>query len=489
MTLQPRHFIAALVYALLALGAWLLHVANMASTSTPARQRLKELLAAYDPGDRAALQAFRDEHVSWRWEDAPGVDQALVFWNQNGGFEELETRNVSSSILYSFLRSRESDDLFILDMSVERLPPHHVVEARLDPAGAAGSNYWPTRLSIEQAVSEMRTHLVERERAGLFSGAMLFAVGPRVLIREAHGFADRDARTSISTSTRFRIGGMSNMFTAAAVLRLVQDGRLTTAATVGTVLPELGDQPYAGVTIEQLLSNCAGTGIVQVTPYMSQRDGLRDPLQFVREFARQPLLFRPGKRFAYSNYGFALLGAVIERASGRSYDDYVRDVVFQPAGMQQTAPAFRPETSDEVATAYRRPPGTRTWVAAGAWQARLPTAVEGHESTVDDLFRFATALLSHQLLDEKHTTRLLAPRVLAKDPRGYAYGFTSEAYGDGSRWSGHGDAGLDTGLADMSGELMFDPATGYILVALSNFEAPTAAHAARHLAARLPLRD
>ena len=111
MNLQPRHFIAAIVYGLLALGAYLVHAAHVASTTTPARQRFRELLAAYNSGERDALQAFRDEHVSWRWEDAPEVEDALRFWNRNGGFDELETRNVSDSILYSFLRSRESDEL------------------------------------------------------------------------------------------------------------------------------------------------------------------------------------------------------------------------------------------------------------------------------------------------------------------------------------------------------------------------------------------
>jgi CubicO group peptidase (beta-lactamase class C family) len=310
-----------------------------------------------------------------------------------------------------------------------------------------------------------------------------------VLIREAHGFANREARIPNTIATRFHVGGMTNMFTATAVLRLVQDGRLRTSQTVGALLPELRDRPCARVTLEQLLSNSGGTGNVRVTPFMAQRDGLRSHLQFVREFAHQPLLFRPGTRLAYSNYGFALLGAVIERASGRSYDEYVHDVVFRPAGMQDTKPAARAEPANGAATAYRRLPGSREWVAAPAWTARLPTAVEGHDSTIEDLFRFATALLSHALLDERHTSLLLTPRSFGSGDQGYAYGFSSEPYGNGARWSGHRDARFEMGLADMSGELMFDPAAGYVIVALSNFEAPVATHATRHLAARLPVRE
>jgi CubicO group peptidase (beta-lactamase class C family) len=486
---RPRHVIAAIVYCLLALAAYLVHAAHVSSTTTPARQRFKELLTAYNSGERSALQAFRDEHVSWRWEDAPGVDDALQFWKRNGGFDELETRNVSASILYSFLHSRDSDDVFILDMTVERYPPHRVVAVTLDPAGAAGSDYRPRRLSIDAAVADMRAHLAQRERAGLFSGAMLFAQGSRVLLREAHGFANRAARIPNTPATRFHVGGMSNMFTATAILRLVQDGRLTTSQTVGAVLPELADRPYAKVTLGQLLSNTGGTGNVRVTPYMAQRDGLRSPLQFAREFALQPLLFRPGTRFAYSNYGFALLGAIIERASGRRYDDYVREVVFGPAGMQETIAAARAEPQYGAATAYSRVPGSRQWVAAPAWQARLPTAVEGHDSTIEDLFRFVTALLSHSLLDERHTSLLLSPRTSIGGEQSYAYGFFSEPYGKGVRWSGHREAGLEMGLADMSGELMFDAAAGYVIVALSNVGAPAATHASRHLAARLPLRE
>jgi CubicO group peptidase (beta-lactamase class C family) len=486
---RPRHVIAALIYCLLALGAYLVHAAHLASTTTPARQRLKELLTAYNAGERSALLAFRDDHVSWRWEDAPAVDDVLQYWKRNGGFEELKTRNVSATILYSFLRSRDSDDVFIVDMTVERYPPHRVIAVTLDPGGSAASDYWPVRLSIDAAVADMRAHLAQRDRAGLFSGAMLFARGARVLIREAHGFANREARIPLTIATRFHVGAMTNMFTATAMLRLVQEGRLSTSQTVGEVLPELADRPCAKVTLGQLLANTGGTGMVRITPYMSQRDGLRNHLQFVREFALQPLLFRAGTRFAYSNYGFALLGAVIERATGRSYDDYVRDVVFRPAGMQETIPATRAEPRDGAATAYRRVPGSRRWVAAPHWQARLPTAVEGHASTIDDLFRFANALLSHSLLDERHTSLLLSPRTSIGAGQSYAYGFSTEPYGKSGQWAGHRDAGLELGLADMSGELMFDAATGYVIVTLSNFEAPAATHASRHLAARLPLRE
>ena len=78
---------------------------------------------------------------------------------------------------------------------------------------------------------------------------------------------------------------------------------------------------------------------------------------------------------------------------------------------------------------------------------------------------------------------------MIRDARRYAYGFFIDQDAGGARWSGHDDAGLETGIADMSGQLLFQPATGDIIVALSNFEAPVAAHAAWHLAARLPLRE
>jgi hypothetical protein len=124
-----------------------------------------------------------------------------------------------------------------------------------------------------------------------------------------------------------------------------------------------------------------------------------------------------------------------------------------------------------------------------AWQARLPTAVEGHDSTAGDLFHFATALLSHSLLDEKHTSLLLSPRTSVGNGRRYAYGFVDEQQPNGERWSGHGEARFEMGLTDMSGELMIDAATGYVIVVLSNLEAPAATHAARHLAARLPVAE
>ena len=91
-----------------------------------------------------------------------------------------------------------------------------------------------------------------------------------------------------------------------------------------------------------------------------------------------------------------------------------------------------------------------------------------------------------RLLDERHTALLLSPRMTIGADQGYAFGFLAAADSNGLHWTGHREARFEMDLADMSGELKFDAATGYVIVALSNYEAPVAEHAARHLAARLP---
>ena len=92
-------------------------------------------------------------------------------------------------------------------------------------------------------------------------------------------------------------------------------------------------------------------------------------------------------------------------------------------------------------------------------------------------------------LDQKHTALLLSPKISIGNGQRYAYGFIDEQQPNGGRWSGHGEARFEMGLTDMSGELMIDAAAGYVIVVLSNFEAPAATHAARHLAARLPVPE
>ena len=156
-------------------------------------------------------------------------------------------------------------------------------------------------------------------------------------------------------------------------------------------------------------------------------------------YGKRGLEFAPGSRWAYSNYGFILLGVVIEKVSGQSYYDYVRAHIYAAAGMTRTGSLPEDQAVSGRSIGYTEPPGTTGWVPNTDTLPYSGTSAGGGYSTVEDLARFAHALLSHKLLSPDATKLLITGKVWAP-PLGvrYAYGFEDARAADGSGWVGHG---------------------------------------------------
>ena len=164
---------------------------------------------------------------------------------------------------------------------------------------------------------------------------MLVARNGKVLLQDAWGRADREAGTPNTLDTQFRIGSMNKMFTAVATLQLVEAGKLALDDPIGEHLPDYPNEDVASkVTVRHLLTHTGGTGDIFGPEFELNRLELCEELDdYVKLYGARALRHEPGARHEYSNYGFVLLGALIEKVSGESYYDYVRDNVFRPAGM------------------------------------------------------------------------------------------------------------------------------------------------------------
>jgi CubicO group peptidase (beta-lactamase class C family) len=274
---------------------------------------------------------------------------------------------------------------------------------------------------------------------------------------------------------------MNKMLTAVAALQLVQVGTLRLDAPLGTYLPDYPNTEVASqVTPHHLLTHTGGTGDIFGPAFTAHRSELRTTEDYLRLYGTRGLQFAPGARWAYSNYGFVLLGAAIERVGGKSYYDHVAERVLAPAGMTATGSA--PEDS----LVPGRSVGYTRQVVPGALVSNAPTLpyrgtpAGGGYSTVGDLARFAAALREHRLLDSAHTARLLAGKVAIGPGVRYAYGFFDRVVG-GRRFVGHGG-----GAPGMNGDLAFEPDGGYVVVVLSNLDPPAAGQVAAFILDRLP---
>jgi CubicO group peptidase (beta-lactamase class C family) len=229
------------------------------------------------------------------------------------------------------------------------------------------------------------------------------------------------------------------------------------------------------VTVRHLLTHTGGTGDIFGPLFTKNRTSLRTHSDYVNLYGNRDLAFEPGSQFQYSNYGFVLLGAIIEAVTGRSYYDHVREQVFEPAGMTRTDSLPEEDVVDERAVGYLKQNGTLAPnTGTLPWRG---TAAGGGYSTVRDLEAFAQALLSGKLLSKE--TFAEATKAHRNN---YGFGFVVKGKYDGTVTWGHSG-----GAAGMNGELVVNPESGWVVVALSNLDPPVASRLVSYLDLRLPL--
>jgi D-alanyl-D-alanine carboxypeptidase len=452
-----------------------------AAGPSPVRVQLDRFLEVFNSGDAARLREFARTHASRDYDSRAYVDLALQLHKQFGGFDLLEAEEVRPSWIKGWVRARDSDAVMELKFDVDPFPPHEMTFVDFG-WGDPPRKYLPVHVTEAEAVRALRDEARRRTEAGKFSGAVLLARGDQVLLREAYGLADREKNIANTIDTRFRTASVSKMFTAVAVLRLVQEGKLGLEDRIGKIVPELAEQPVSSATVSQLLSHTSGAGDFFGPTFIKHRNEIRTHDDFVKFFARESLHFRPGEKYGYSNLGYIWLGTAIERVSGQPYHEYVRKTVLEPAGMKYTDYPEVGFSMDGRALGYERPAGTREWKSAMEHLRYRGDGAGGAFSTVDDLARFVAALHGHRLLDEKHVQLLTESRVEAWTHRGVGYGVFIET----NPWLGLG-LGMSGGEPGTSSETWFMPSTGYTLVVLSNFDPNSAAQVAEFARGRLPL--
>jgi D-alanyl-D-alanine carboxypeptidase len=315
-----------------------------------------------------------------------------------------------------------------------------------------------------------------------FSGAVLIAKDGRVLFSRAYGLADRNRRIPNTIRTRFRIGSMNKMLTAVSILQLVEAGKVKLTAPLGKYLPGYPNRDVATkVTIHHLLTHTGGTGDIFGPDFDAHRKELRALADYVKLYGKRGPDFEPGSRWAYSNYGFILLGVVIEKVTGQSYYDYVQAHIHAPAGMTRSGSLPENHAVAGRSIGYTKPPGTTAWVPNTDTLPYRGTSAGGGYSTVDDLARFAHALLSHKLLSPDSTKLLITGKMKSGPSVRYAYGFEDARDADGNGWVGHGG-----GAPGMNGDLKIYAKSGYVVTVLANIDPPAAQRISEYLDPRLP---
>jgi D-alanyl-D-alanine carboxypeptidase len=454
--------------------------AQSASTEipkTPPGNQFSAWLAAFDSGDKAELEQFRSHF------DKPEEHRVEGIWGfrqQTGGFDLKKIEESSATKLTGLVQERDSDQFARFTMEVEAAAPYHVTHLDIRAIGRPAEFALP-RLSQSDLVAALRTKLEKDSAADKFSGAALLAKDGKPIFTSAYGMADREKKIPNTLNTKFRIGSMNKMFTAVSILQLVQAGKISLSDPVGKYLTNYPNKDIATkVTIQQLLTHTGGTGDFFGPQFDTHRLELKTLQDYLKLYGERAPEFEPGSRWEYSNYGFLMLGVVVERVSGKNYYDYVSENIYKPAGMASTGSFPEDQNIPDRSIGYTQfggaalRPNTDTLPYRG-------TSAGGGYCTVEDFLRFANALTNHKLLNAQNTELLTTGKV--DTPRGdkYAFGFMDNGAGTAMRHFGHGG-----GAPGMNGDLQIFPQTGYVIVVLSNLDPPAASRISDFIVNRLP---
>jgi CubicO group peptidase (beta-lactamase class C family) len=305
-------------------------------------------------------------------------------------------------------------------------------------------------------MTERMEELVQKQVATQhFSGAVLVATRGSVLFDRAYGLANREWDIPNTPATRFRIGSVTKQFTAVAILLLEERGKLRLEDPVSAHWPE-APEAWRAITLHHLLTHTSGIPNVTRDPeFMLWKFQPTTVREMVGRFRSRPLEFAPGSRHAYSNSNYLVLGLLVERLSGQSYQEFVREAVLAPLGLNDTGVETSLEILPRRASGYWRREGRM--LNAPFSDMSVPHAGGAMYSTTHDLRRWCEAILHDQLLAPESRRKLLTPALDS-----YALGLRVAQF-KGRTVIEHGG-----NISGFSSHLRHYPEEGLTVVVLSN---------------------
>ncbi|MEP7117155.1 MAG: serine hydrolase domain-containing protein [Acidobacteriota bacterium] len=249
------------------------------------------------------------------------------------------------------------------------------------------------------------------------------SVGEAVVWAQGFGHADLEQNVAVRPETVFRIASISKPITATAVMQLVERGLVSLEDPIQKYVPSFPRKPQGEILVRHLLTHTSG-----IRHYRGAEFGSHDYYptleRAIAVFKDDPLEFAPGERYLYSTYGYNLLAGVVEAASGRSFDDYLRVNIFNPSGMTTTFLEHPQELVRYRARQYLRGPTLMTWLNAPYVDLSVKWAGGGIISTASDLLRFDQALDAGRLLRPETQDRMyVSARLKSGAFTGYGLGW------------------------------------------------------------------
>jgi CubicO group peptidase (beta-lactamase class C family) len=440
---------------------------------TPAYARALEVVELLNQGDVDGFEAFVQSACAGPFRDQiPMAEHRAVFQqiHRDHGLLELHgarsydpPRPDTRATLIVWATWLEAWRAVVLEVDGDG----KVVGLGVDPARPPSDLPKAEALTPEQ-IAESLDGFVDRLAArDAFSGTVLLAKDGKVLLTKAVGIANRDFDVPVTLDTKFNLGSMNKMMTAVACLQLVEQGKLSLDDPIGKYLGDdwLPQVDKSQVKVRHLLTHTSGLGSYFTEEFDRSSRALYRTVDDWKPLVRdETLAFEPGTQWSYSNTGMLIAGAVVEKASGSDYYDYVRAHITGPAGMTSTDCYETDKANRKLAVGYDPEVGADGSVI---WHNNLYMHVVrggpagGGYSTVEDLFRFDQALRAEKLVKRESLDQLWRTYPELADDR-YGLGFFVERSPVGTI------VGHSGGFNGISAVLSMYLEAGYTIAVMSN---------------------
>jgi CubicO group peptidase (beta-lactamase class C family) len=439
-----------------------------AAPETPAARRVAELVKIINSADAAAVKKFVEETYGGELAQMPmraHLNFVTKVRDQMRGLELHGLEEGSATEVTALLRSKLTGEWLGLMVSVEAEAPHRIMDIGLRPAKSPPGERTAKKLTDAERARELQAYVQKLAVADVFSGAVLLAKDGKVLFEKAYGEASKDFHAANRTDTKFNLGSMNKMFTAVAIAQLAERGKLSLEDPLAKFLPEFPTKEAAQkIKLKHLLTHTSGLGSYFNKKFMeSSRERFRTVDDMMKLAEGETPAFEPGTKWAYSNTGMLVLGAVIERVTGQSYFDYVRENIYKPAGMTNTDAYELDLVTPNLAVGYEKEfneDGTYRFRNNIFQHVIRGGPAGGGYSTVGDLLKFDRALRANKLVGAEYVRQLLSARPELNSPE-YGYGFRVDTK---NRIVGHsgGFSGISSNL-----DMFLD--SGYTAIVMSNY--------------------
>ena len=282
--------------------------------------------------------------------------------------------------------------------------------------------------SIHMSIGQTKAEEVDKllklyQEYGKFNGSALVAEQGKVVYKSGIGMANMEWDIENTTDTKHRLGSITKQFTAMLILQLAAEGKLDLHASISEYLPDYPNDHDPQITTHHLLTHTSGIPNYTSFPGFFNEQS-RDPYtpdEFIKKFEDKQLDFTPGEKFNYSNSGYFLLGVIIEKVSGNTYELMLREKIFTPLNMNDSGYDHHGEILKNRATGYEK--RGQEYVNSNYIDMSIPYAAGSLYATVEDLYLWDQALYTNKLLPKKYMELYFKPYIPAFGSSSYAYGW------------------------------------------------------------------